>query len=836
MTAPVMPRFPASGTGAASCLTRGTETPQATTYPTRNPNRIPETRNRHCSRVMTGPSSEGRTVAHGSGRIKDARRVAGGTPQRPRRSCNRGPASLSYARDAGAPPPRPPARRAPFLRVPSRLDPRRERDPRRAVRSDGRAAVRPRSVHAGGAARSHPSDAPRPGPSVRDRRDGTRSRVARAVRRPAVAGGGGRGAGDRAGARARHRRGRGLARRRRRRRRDARRRSAAGAAGSPRGARGRGRRAGAGERAASAPPPGSVGGAGAAGAGRTGLGRDREARARRDRAAARRSVHRRRARRRRGSSAHRRPAPAAERPRSDRRRGHPRPRREHPDGSLAVVPRRRRAPADPVVGDDDRRSADSLPRPPLGGARPRARHPHGGARLQPARRRAARSPRSEIRERDRMTLSAARRPARSSGRRLARLVLHGALAALPLLAWGCAERQDAAPAAAPQVFRFRLREEPPTLDPALMTDNLSESIIMNVNRGLVAMDPATLAVTPAVASSWTVSPDGLTYTFRLRDDAFFHNGRAVAAADVVWSFERLLRKETHSPRRWLLEPIRGAGDFAEGKAATVAGLAAPDPHTVVLTLDRPFAPFLGMLTMGGASIVPREVYEDAEKKYLRAPVGCGPFRVARVEPSSLIELQAFDRYYGGPPALDTVQARIIENQVTALQEYRTGGLDSLDEVPIDLPAEIRPEVLRYPLIGVGYIGFNLDRPPFKGNAALRQAFNYAVDKDYLWGTLMPGANTPARGIIPPGIPGYDPDLPGYPRDEAKARALLARAGYPSGQGLPPIALWFNTSGDNRRIAEQVQADLRKIGVTLTLREVDWGAYLKAVEGTPQVPG
>ena len=428
-----------------------------------------------------------------------------------------------------------------------------------------------------------------------------------------------------------------------------------------------------------------------------------------------------------------------------------------------------------------------------------------------------------------------------------RILSTAAVLALPVLLAACGSRTGdlsgpaaagaaPAPAAAPQVFRFRLREEPPTVDPAQMTDNLSEAVIMNVFRGLVAMDPATLAVVPAIASSWTVSPDHLTYTFHLRDGVLFHNGRAVEAKDIVWSFERLLKKETHSPRRWLLEPVAGALDFAAGKTASVAGMTAPDPRTVVLRLDHPFAPFLGMLTMGGASIVPREIYEDKEKKYLRAPVGCGPFKVVRWEPASLIEMAAFDRYYDGRPAVDRVQVRIIENQVTAFQEYRTGGLDSLDEVPDDLPPEVQPEVLRYPLLGVGYIGLNLDRPPFKGNVALRQAINYAVDKEYLWTRLMPGANVPGRGLIPPGIPGYDPELPGYPHDEARARSLLAKAGYPAGRGLPPISLWFNTSGDNRRIAEQVQADLRKIGVNLTLREVDWGAYLKAVEGTADTPG
>ena len=212
-----------------------------------------------------------------------------------------------------------------------------------------------------------------------------------------------------------------------------------------------------------------------------------------------------------------------------------------------------------------------------------------------------------------------------------------------------------------QVYRFRLREDPPTLDPALVTDNLSEAVLMNLFRGLVAMDPATLLVTPAVAESWTVSDDGLTYTFRLRQDAYFHNGRRVTAEDVAWSFERLLRKETKSPRRWLLEPLQGSAEFSDGRAERVAGIEVDDERTLRLRLAKPFAPFLGMLTMSGAAIVPREVYDDPAKAYLRAPVGCGPFRLARWEQSNVIELLAFDRFYGGRPALDRVLVRIIEN-------------------------------------------------------------------------------------------------------------------------------------------------------------------------------
>ena len=409
--------------------------------------------------------------------------------------------------------------------------------------------------------------------------------------------------------------------------------------------------------------------------------------------------------------------------------------------------------------------------------------------------------------------------------------------ALAVAAAGAAACREAPKAPrAETIYRFRLREDPPSLDPAQITDNLSEAVACNLFRGLVTLDPETLAIAPGVASSWTVSPDGRTYTFRLRDDAVFHNGRKVTADDVRYTFRRTLSAATKSPRRWLLEPVAGSDDFIAGKAPDVSGMTAPDAHTVVLTLTHPFAPFLGMLTMSAAWIVPRETYDDPAGGYRRAPVGCGPFRLTRWDQSSVVELEAFDRYYGGRPAIDKVRVRIIENRQSALEEYRAGGLDSLDEVPQEITPDIAADVHRYPFLGTGYIGFNLGRPPFQGNAALRKAFNYAVDKDYLWKVLLPGGSTPARGIIPPGIPAYDPALPGYPHDEAKARALLAEAGYPDGRGLPPITLWVNTSEENRQIAQQVQADLKKIGASIAIKEVDWAAYIQAVQGSVEEPG
>jgi peptide/nickel transport system substrate-binding protein/oligopeptide transport system substrate-binding protein len=283
--------------------------------------------------------------------------------------------------------------------------------------------------------------------------------------------------------------------------------------------------------------------------------------------------------------------------------------------------------------------------------------------------------------------------------------------------------------------------------------------------------------------------------------------------------------------------LAGAADFVAGKSTDLPGLETPDDRTVVVRLERPFAPFLSALTLAAGAILPEEIYGAPGEGYLRSPVGCGPFRFVRWEQSNVIELAAFDRFFGGRPAIDRVLVRIIENHQSALQEYLAGGLDSLDEVPTDdaaLMATLKDEVLSYPFIGTQFIGFNHALAPFKGNATLRKAFNYAVDKAYLQDAMQGGPA--AFGIIPPGAPGHDPALPGYPYDPQKATRLLAEAGYPGGRGLPPITLWYNTSEDLQRTMQKIQADLKQVGVEVRLKAVDWAAYITAMEGTRETPG
>src|SRR5206468_9865902 len=150
------------------------------------------------------------------------------------------------------------------------------------------------------------------------------------------------------------------------------------------------------------------------------------------------------------------------------------------------------------------------------------------------------------------------------GRARGLLLVPAVLTGLALVA---CTREATSPKTAEQLFRFRMHEDPPTLDPALSNDQFSEAIILNVNRGLVELDPGTLEIRPAVAESWSISPDNRVYTFHLRDGVRFHNGRPVTSQDVAYSLRRLLKKETRSPRRFLLEPIEGAQEFKIGRAS-----------------------------------------------------------------------------------------------------------------------------------------------------------------------------------------------------------------------------------------------------------------------------
>jgi len=392
---------------------------------------------------------------------------------------------------------------------------------------------------------------------------------------------------------------------------------------------------------------------------------------------------------------------------------------------------------------------------------------------------------------------------------------------------------------AEQVLRVRMREDPPDTDPAQSADTLSDRLNLEVHDGLVDFEPETLEIVPAVAAAWALTTDGLEYTFQLRPGVRFHNGRALTSDDVLYSFTRILDPRVNSKRREILAEVKGAEEFSAGKSPRVEGFEAVDPLTLRITLAKPLPYFLQLLATPAAAIVPKEIYDDPRKGYLAHPVGCGPFQVGRWVRSSFLELSAFDGYYRGRPKLDRVLIRFIENPASAMEEYKAGGLEWMDElagsetqIARDLPGDYR----KGPYLATHYYGLNLARKPFQGNVDLRKAFNYAVDRKAICDQVFEGNHTVSHGILPPGTQGFNPDLRGYDYDPEKARQHLAKAGYPGGKGLPSIDLWVNNNQKLVQAAQKVQADLKAVGIPVRIQAVDFANFLQAVLGTGEAPG
>ncbi len=395
--------------------------------------------------------------------------------------------------------------------------------------------------------------------------------------------------------------------------------------------------------------------------------------------------------------------------------------------------------------------------------------------------------------------------------------------------------QQAGREQSPLTFRFRIPGDPPGLDPIHSADLVSQTVVNNMFDPLLRLDPLSGELVPALASRWSVSEDGLTFRFVLRPDARFHNGRAVVARDVLYSFTRLLNPASASPRPWIMTPVAGAAEFRDGSASRVEGLAVEGDSVVVIRLKQPYAPFLVQLTMTAASIVPREEVErNGEDMFGQAPVGSGPFRFVNWMHDSRIVLErvASKAETDSGLTIKKLEFEVVPNISVAYEKYRAGELDLLDQLPpghVGLVRKRTPEQFYvWPGLSVRYMGFNLTREPFKSNRKLRQAFNLAINKEAIARVLGEGVDVVSAGAVPPGLPGHNSVLSGYPYDPERARTLLAEAGYPAGSGLPELTLLYNNDPVDRRVAVFVQACLGEIGVRLKLKNLEWAAFLAAV--------
>ena len=379
-------------------------------------------------------------------------------------------------------------------------------------------------------------------------------------------------------------------------------------------------------------------------------------------------------------------------------------------------------------------------------------------------------------------------------------------------------------------YRVPLASEPITLDPAKYSGIYAMTVANNLFDGLVEFDE-NINVRPAIARIWKISRDHKTYTFQLRKGVKFHNGRDVTAKDFVYSFQRILDPKLESPVASLFMKIDGAKAYAEGTSDSVAGLEAKGPATLIIRLEEPFAPFLSLLAMANAKVVPQEaIGADFDKN----PVGTGPFKFHSWQAAKKIVLTANGDYFRQAPALEQVQFKIYQNVDwdTIYGDFAQGLIDQ-SLVPGGKDADFNqsggPSLVSKPGLNVVYLGMNTSLPAFK-DRRVRQAVYYAVDREKIVKENARWRSVPAKGILPPGIAGFDPYYKGYTYDPGKARKLLADAGFPNGQGIPAIELW--TVSKTERVKKQLEAYRRylgEVGIKVTLKVAEnWKEFVQKI--------
>jgi ABC-type transport system substrate-binding protein len=362
----------------------------------------------------------------------------------------------------------------------------------------------------------------------------------------------------------------------------------------------------------------------------------------------------------------------------------------------------------------------------------------------------------------------------------------------------------------------RDREDPRSLDPALSTDVPTGRAVSYVFDGLVRFTPDAQVV-PGLARSWDVTDGGRTYTFHLRTGVRFHDGTPFTSRHVLHTFHRVLDPRATGGIGWPLYPILGAREFTGGQARQIAGLTAPDDSTVVIRLAEPFSVFIKMLAMPAAHIVP----ENTPANFGQRPVGTGPWRFVEWRHDDYLLFARNEDYFDGVPAAESLRARIIPEPSTAVAEFEAGNVDILYVPEAETRRwedtdERRARLASAPALRLWYVGINTQRGPLR-DARVRQAINYAVDVQLIWERMMARRGTLAAGVIPPSLPGADPQRQPYRRDVQRARQLLTEAGYPNGID---IELWSSQTAPSPRIAEALQANLRDAGIRARLQQRD----------------
>lgn len=369
-----------------------------------------------------------------------------------------------------------------------------------------------------------------------------------------------------------------------------------------------------------------------------------------------------------------------------------------------------------------------------------------------------------------------------------------------------------------------LLAEPVTMDPPQVTDLNSTRVVKRIFEGLTAQELGTYKIVPGLASSWDISKDGLTYTFKLRPNVKFHDGTTLTADAVKFCFERQMNDKS---------PFYATGTYpyVKGFLGNVASVEVMDPLTLQIRLKAPLTPFLQYLAHHSLYIYSPEALKKWGKDMVSHPVGTGPFRLESWERGARVVLSRHDAYWAGAPRIrQAIYVPIIEAQAR-LAAIKTGEIDLTMDVPPDSLDDLRRDpnvvVAETNSSAVWFIVLNTRHPGLK-DKRVRQALNYAVNKDAIIRDILKNTAIVSSGPMSPVYgPYYEEKTSRYPYDPEKAKALLKEAGH--GGGLE-IAFLVPESGSGMQqpveMATVIQANLAAVGVKAKIQTMEWGAYLK----------
>ena len=355
-------------------------------------------------------------------------------------------------------------------------------------------------------------------------------------------------------------------------------------------------------------------------------------------------------------------------------------------------------------------------------------------------------------------------------------------------------------------------------DPIQSVDVRTGTTITLVYDNLVQFGDST-EILPGIAGSWEISSDGLTYTFEIHQGFKFHDGVRVSARDVVYSLNRL----KDSPNSWLYSRIH-----------QISAPEGEDGCVVKITLNEPFSPFLQFLAMPAMSILNSDLVESGDIDLFTTPAGSGPWILKEWVRDGHMLFNANREYFYGSPKIEKVKIRVISEEMTQSAEFEAGNLDIIGiplaefEVWINNP-KWEGLIFAQNELSIYYIGLNCSRSPFD-DVLVRQAMNYAVDREKILKYVLSNRGTLAHGTIPHGLPCYDPYRKAYPFNPQKAKELLSKAGYPHGFSME---LWQSHASELAQVMEAFQAYWKAVGIDVKIVKNDWNIFKTAVrEGKP----